>query len=118
MLSKRVLPVVLTLLAALLVWTPLQAQSPTKPAEDVLARLMPHLAPQFKLALIARPDHRDYFRITGTAGHICVEAATQPTLLYGVNWYLKYVAQLQVSTNGFQLGAPGLTLPAPPPQPI
>jgi alpha-N-acetylglucosaminidase len=78
---------------------------------------MPHLASHFKLALVSRPDHRDYFRITGTAGDIRVEAATQPTLLYGVNWYLKYVAHLQVSTNGLQLGPPGLTLPAPP-QPI
>ena len=55
----------------------------------------------------------DSFRISGTAGHIQVEAATLPTLLYGVNWYLKYVAHLQVSTNGMQLGHAGLVLPAP-----
>src|ERR1017187_425650 len=113
MLSKRVLPFVLAVLAVLLLGAQLEAESPTKAAEEVLARLMPQLAPQFKLALVTRPDHRAYFRITGTAGHIRVEAATQPTLLYGVNWYLKYVAQLQVSTNGLQLGTPGLTLPAP-----
>jgi alpha-N-acetylglucosaminidase len=117
MLWKRVLPAVLAVLAVLLLGAPLEAESPTKPAEEVLARLMRHLAPQFKLALVVRPDHRDYFRITGTAGHVRVEAATQPTLLCGVNWYLKYVAHLLVSTNGLQLGAPSLTLPAPP-QPI
>src|SRR5215813_2830996 len=87
--------------------------SPTAPAEAVLQRLMPHLAPQFQLALIPRPDQKDYFRITGTRGHIRVEAATQPTALYGVNWYLKYVAHVQVSPNGLQLGPPNLVLPAP-----
>ena len=93
---------------------PLQAQTSTTPAEAVLTRLMPALAPQFKLVLAPRPDHRDYFRITGTTGHIQVEGGTIPTLLYGVNWYLKTVAHLQISTNGLQLGAAGLKLPAPP----
>jgi alpha-N-acetylglucosaminidase len=71
------------------------------------------LASQFQLELVPRPDGKDYFRITGTRGHIRVEAATQPTVLYGVNWYLKYVAHLQVSPNGVQLGAANLVLPAP-----
>lgn len=91
----------------------LHAQSATAPAVGVLQRLMPHLAPQFKLILVEKPDHKDYFRITGTRGRIQVEAATQPTLLYGVNWYLKYVAHLQVSPDGLQLGAANLMLPAP-----
>jgi alpha-N-acetylglucosaminidase len=99
--------------AVLLPIAPAQSQSPTAPAEGVLQRLMPHLAPQFQLALVPRPDHKDYFRISGTRGHIRVQAATQPTVLYGVNWYLKYVAHLQVSPNGLQLGPPNFVLPAP-----
>ena len=79
----------------------------------MLQRLLPHLASQFQLELVPRPDGKDYFRITGTRGHIRVEAATQPTVLYGVNWYLKYVAHLQVSPNGLQLGPANLVLPAP-----
>ena len=90
-----------------------QSHSPTASAEGVLHRLMPHLAPQFQLVLLPKPDHKDYFRISGTRGHIRVEAATQPTVLYGVNWYLKYVAHLQVSPNGLQLGPPNLVLPTP-----
>jgi alpha-N-acetylglucosaminidase len=101
------------LLVLLFVGTTAYAQSSTTPAEGVLQRLMPRLAPQFQLILTTRPDRKDYFRITGTRGHIRVEAATQPTLLYGVNWYLKYVAHLQVSPNGFQLGPANLILPAP-----
>lgn len=94
-------------------WTAAFAQRATASAEGVLQRLMPQLSSQFELALVPRPDRRDYFRISGTAGHIRIEAATTPTLLFGVNWYLKYVAHLQVSTNGLQLGAAGLKLPAP-----
>ncbi|MBB5328466.1 alpha-N-acetylglucosaminidase [Tunturiibacter gelidoferens] len=101
------------LLAASLVTASTRAESPTAPAQAVLQRLMPNLAPQFQLALIPKPGRKDYFRITGIQGHIRVEAATQPTLLYGVNWYLKFVAHLQISPNGSQLGAPNLTLPAP-----
>jgi alpha-N-acetylglucosaminidase len=94
-----------------------QPQSPTAPAEGVLQRLMPHLAPQFQLALVVRPDHKEYFRIYGTRGHIRVDGATQPSVLYGVNWYLKYVAHLHVSPNGLRLGPPNLVLP-PPESPI
>lgn len=93
--------------------SPLYAQS-TQSASDVLQRVMPQLASQFTLVLVARSDSKDAFRVSGTAGHIKVEASSLPTLLYGVNWYLKYVAHMQVSTNGAQLGVPGQTLPAPP----
>src|SRR6266576_3554170 len=99
--------------AVLVPIAPAQFRSPTASAEGVLQRLMPHLAPQFQLALVSRPDHKDYFRISGTRGHIRVQATTQPTVLYGVNWYLKYVAHLQVSPNGLQLGPPNFVLPAP-----
>ncbi len=110
---KRLLAITIFPAALLIPIAHAQSQSPAAPAEGVLQRLMPHLAPQFQLALVPRPDHKDYFRISGTRGHIRVEAATQPTVLYGVNWYLKYVAHLQVSPNGFQLGPPNLVLPAP-----
>ena len=75
---------------------------------------MPHLAPQFHLTL-APADYAgkpDGFRLSGTRGNIQVQAATVPTLLFGVNWYLKYVAHLNLSTDGSRLGAPGLQLPA------
>lgn len=82
-------------------------------AQAVLQREMPHLAPQIHLALVpgdyaGKPDG---FRVRGALGHIHVEAATVPTLLFGVNWYLKYVAHLNVSTDGSRLGKPGLRLP-------
>jgi alpha-N-acetylglucosaminidase len=113
MLSKWLPAIPLVTASLLISFATTKAQSSTAPAQGVLQRLMPHLASQFQLALVARPDGKDYFRITGTRGHIRVEAATQPTVLYGVNWYLKYVAHLQVSPNGFQLGTTNFVLPAP-----
>jgi alpha-N-acetylglucosaminidase len=106
------------LLALLLLSPALKAQgtetASLAAARAVLQREMPHLAPQLHLTLAAgdyagKPDG---FRISGTRGNIQVQAATVPTLLFGVNWYLKYIAHLNVSTNGSQLGAPGLRLPA------
>src|ERR1700723_3231420 len=91
------------------------AQSSPQAAEDLLKRLMPQFAPQIHLTMRGGlAGNRDGFRISGTTGHIEVEALSIPTLLYGVNWYLKYVAHVQVYTNGVQLGPPGLRLPAPP----
>src|SRR5258708_1455483 len=89
------------------------AQTSAGPAEAVLRRVMPQLAPQFQLRLRSPGKEGDSFRVSGTAGHIRVEGATLPTLLYGVNWYLKYVARLQVSPNGMQLGRAGMALPGP-----
>jgi alpha-N-acetylglucosaminidase len=114
MLSKRQFAIWFFTAALLVPFANAQSQSPAAPAEGVLKRVMPHLASQFHLSLTSRPDHKDYFRITGTRGDIRVEAGTQPTLLYGVNWYLKYVAHLQVSPNGQQLGPANFVLPAPP----
>ena len=113
MLSTRLLAIPLFAVGLLVPFAAAQSVSATAPAEGVLQRLLPHLASQFQLELVPRPDGKDYFRITGTRGHIRVEAATQPTVLYGVNWYLKYVAHLQVSPNGVQLGPANLVLPAP-----
>jgi alpha-N-acetylglucosaminidase len=103
------------LAAALLCFSlPSHAQSEVQPAQQVLQRLMPRLAPQIHLALAIVDSNKDAFRISGTTGDIKVEAGTIPALLFGVNWYLKYTAHLQVSTNGLQLGAKDLRLPAPP----
>ena len=83
-------------------------------ARAVIMREMPHLAPQIHLSLVPGPyaGKPDGFRISGNRGDIHVEAATVPTLLFGVNWYLKYVALMDVSTNGSQLGHTGTVLPA------
>ena len=99
--------------AALFSASAVTAQQSVAAAKAVLEREMPHLTPQIHLSLL-QGDYagkRDGFRITGSRGDIHVQAATIPTLLFGVNWYLKYVAHLNVSTDGSQLGSAGLRLP-------
>jgi alpha-N-acetylglucosaminidase len=89
-----------------------ETSSAARPAEAVLERLLPQLYSQIELRLISDAGGRDFFRISGEAGHIHVEGTSQSSLLFGVNWYLKYVAQLQISTNGSYLAVNG-QLPAP-----
>src|SRR5262249_6401715 len=69
------------------------------PAEGVLRRLLPQQAAQFELRAMARGKDADRFRISAANEHIRVEGTTTSALLFGVNWYLKYVAQAQISPN-------------------
>jgi len=100
-------------IAAFLAASAATAQQSVASANAVLQREMPHIAAQIHLSLVQEnfTGKSDGFRITGSRGNIHVKAATIPTLLFGVNWYLKYVAHLNVSTNGSQLGYAGLRLP-------
>jgi alpha-N-acetylglucosaminidase len=84
-----------------------------QPARAALMRLLPMQARQIHLSVLPLRNRRDAFRISGTAGHIEVAGTTNVAALFGVNWYLKYVAHLQISTNGDQLAWRG-ELPAPP----
>jgi Alpha-N-acetylglucosaminidase (NAGLU) tim-barrel domain/Alpha-N-acetylglucosaminidase (NAGLU) C-terminal domain/Alpha-N-acetylglucosaminidase (NAGLU) N-terminal domain len=75
-----------------------------EPERQVLVRLLHERASQFELGRIAANDGRERFRISTENGRIKVEGSTPSALLFGVNWYLKYVAHVQVSTNGIRLG--------------
>jgi alpha-N-acetylglucosaminidase len=83
-----------------------------RPEQDVLARLLRDRASQFELGTIAANDGRERFRISTANGHIKVDGSTPSALLFGVNWYLKYIAGVQISPNGNRLG-PARTLPLP-----
>ncbi len=84
-----------------------------QPARAVLKRLIPSLQSQISLSVMYRSDGCDAFRVSGTAGHIRVAATSNVAALFGVSWYLRYVAHLQISPNGDQLRARS-KLPAPP----
>lgn len=77
-----------------------------RPAAGVLQRLLPDEAAQIQLGTMAPKDGHERFRISNADGHVRVEGSTTSALLFGVNWYLKYVAQVQVSPNGDRLGMP------------
>ena len=90
------------------------ADAPTfdiRPEQRVLQRLMPHQATQFELAPTASQDGHERFRISSDHGRIKVEGSTPSALLFGVNWYLKYVAHVQISPNGDRLGSAPFPLP-------
>lgn len=85
------------------------AQTPAfdlRPAAGVLHRLLPHEAAQIQLGTLAPKDGHERFRISSADGHVLVEGSSTSALLFGVDWYLKYVAQVQISPNGDRLGAP------------
>jgi alpha-N-acetylglucosaminidase len=76
-----------------------------KPEQHVLDRLLGDKAKQFDLSAMDAQGGRERFRISGANGRIKIEGTTPSSLLFGVNWYLKYVARVQISTNGVRLGA-------------
>lgn len=82
-----------------------------RPAQAVVQRVLGRRAGQIELATLPAQDGGERFRIARAGTRARVEGSTTSALLFGVNWYLKYVAQLQVSTNGERLG----DSPLPPP---
>jgi len=78
----------------------------------VLRRLLGDRAAQFELSAMPLSGGHERFRISNANGRIKVEGTTPSSLLYGVNWYLKYIAQVTISTNGTRLGS-SRTWPVP-----
>lgn len=73
---------------------------------------MPNLAKQFALAVIPPENGRERFRISNSGGRPLIQGSSESAMLFGANWYLKYVAHLQISTNGNRLNLHG-KLPLP-----
>ncbi|RDS83139.1 alpha-N-acetylglucosaminidase [Dyella monticola] len=95
-------------------WATHAAEKPafdTAPEQAVLTRLLPHQAQQFELGALTAASGHERFRISRANGHIKVEGSTPSALLFGVNWYLKYVAQVQISPNGDRVGDAPFPLP-------
>ncbi|HEX4268223.1 MAG TPA: alpha-N-acetylglucosaminidase [Steroidobacteraceae bacterium] len=82
-----------------------------RPEEALLARLLPHQAKQFELGTLPAQPGREQFRISRANDHIEVAGSTPSALLFGLNWYLKYVAHVQISPNGDRVGRAALPLP-------
>jgi alpha-N-acetylglucosaminidase len=89
-----------------------RASFDVKPEQDLLGRLLGARAAQFELSAVRPEGGRERFRISNANGRIKVEGTTPSSLLFGVNWYLKYIAHVEISTNGARLG-PLHTWPLP-----
>ena len=107
--------VLVSIVACLVLCGPCPAEAVSnfdlRPAEEVLKRILPRQAAQFELGALPRAGAADRFRISPANTHIRVEGSTVSALLFGINWYLKYVAQAQISPNGDQLPSGNLPLP-------
>lgn len=77
-----------------------------RPEQGVIGRLLPQQASQFELGVMDSKHGHERFRISSDGHRIKVEGSSPSALLFGVNWYLKYVAHVHISPNGDRLGAP------------
>jgi alpha-N-acetylglucosaminidase len=94
------------LLTLLIVLIPLVARADALDgARGVLERLLPKQARQFELALIPATDGRERWRLSNGGGRIRVEGTSPSAVLFGVNWYLKYLARVEISPNGDRVPA-------------
>ena len=82
-----------------------------RPEEGLLARLLPHQARQFELGTLPAQGGRERFRISSANDHIDIAGSAPSALLFGLNWYLKYVAHVQISPNGDRVGRAAFPLP-------
>jgi alpha-N-acetylglucosaminidase len=82
-----------------------------RPEQALLARLLPDQARQFELGTLPGEGGRERFRISRAGDHIVVAGSTGSALLFGLNWYLKYVAHVQISPNGDRVGGAAFPLP-------
>lgn len=103
-------------LACLLAWCGVCCAQSTSnfdllPAQRVLQRLLPQQAQQFELSALPGAATGDRYQISAADGHIRIAGTSTSAVLFGVNWYLKYVAHAQISPNGDQLPAGNLPLP-------
>jgi len=103
-------------IVGLFVYGALPAATPSnhfdlQPARGVLNRLLPRQASQFDLDAMGSKNGRERFRISQAHGRIKIAGSTSSALLFGVNWYLKYVAHVQISPNGDQIPARRFPLP-------
>jgi alpha-N-acetylglucosaminidase len=76
-----------------------------RPEQGVISRLLPQQASQFELGVMDSKHGHERFRISRDGNRIKVEGSSPSALLFGVNWYLKYVVHVQISPNGDRLGA-------------
>lgn len=91
-------------------------QSEAKPDSTVramIARYLPSQANEFALERIPTEQGRSTFEITGRGDKIVLRGSDGVALASSFNWYLKHVAQRQISGRGDQLRLPRhLPIPA------
>jgi alpha-N-acetylglucosaminidase len=75
-------------------------------AQDLLRRLLPHQTDQFAFEVIAPVYGRDVFELETVHNKLVIRGNTGVAMARGLNWYLKYYCDCQVSWQGNQLHLP------------
>ena len=89
------------------------ADDQIKTVQGLLERLVPKQAGSFQLEVISADNGRDVFEIESAAAKIVLRGNNGVSLGSAFNWYLKHVANCQVSRRGDQLALPKpLPIPA------
>jgi alpha-N-acetylglucosaminidase len=89
------------------------AATSTQTAQALIARILPGRAKSFVCEVIPQENGLDVFEIEGQGGKIFLRGNNGVALASGFNWYLKHVANCQVSSRGDQLAMPKkLPMPA------
>ncbi len=105
--------IVLGIAVGIFPWAAVAATFDSAPARTALQELVPErIARQVHFTTLPTESGSDVFRISGRPGAIEIAGSSNVALLTGFNWYLKYVAHGQISTNENQLNLPA-ELPAP-----
>ncbi len=89
------------------------ANSPVLSARELIARILPTRTGEFTCEVIPQENGQDVFEIEGKDGRIILRGNHGVALASAFNWYLKHVANCQVSSRGDQLALPK-SLPVPP----
>ncbi|GAA0591603.1 hypothetical protein GCM10009001_04650 [Virgibacillus siamensis] len=97
----------------------LQSSFDTESAKNALERLVgKECAKQIALKAVDKNNGKDHFIIkkgpneNGMKNRVLIKGSSSSALLTGFNWYLKYVAHANISSNGEQLNLPE-KLPVP-----
>lgn len=77
-------------------------QIAANPVNGLLERIDKNLSKKFQLEIIPSSAHKDFFELSSADNKIVVKANTCSSLGAGINWYLKYYANVHLSWNCMQ----------------
>ena len=73
---------------------------------QLVNRIVPDRADQFFFEKIPNSDDKDIFVLSTTAGKVHIKGNSAVSAASGLNWYLKYYCQANISWCGMQLNLP------------
>ncbi|MBB4034173.1 alpha-N-acetylglucosaminidase [Dysgonomonas hofstadii] len=95
--KKKCLLLVLTLIPVLMF---------SNPVLGLLERIDKGASKKFKIEVTESADNKDYFELDQTGDKVVVRGNNYISIATGINWYLKYYANIHLSWNGMTVKLP------------